>query len=76
MVRTLNLTIPSNLNLKDFDLKMLLAVKLYEEAKLSAGQAAAMTGLSKRTFIELVGQYGGTIIGSTKSDLYHDIANA
>jgi len=53
-MRTIHLNIPDDLDLKDSDFSMIIAVKLYEDAKLSAGQAAKMVGLSKRTFIELL----------------------
>jgi len=40
--------IPQELNLKSFDVNMMIASKFYEEGKLSSGQAAKMVGLSKR----------------------------
>ncbi len=35
---------------------MIIAAKLYEDGKLSTGQAAQIAGLSKRAFIELLGR--------------------
>jgi len=51
-MRTIQLNVPDCLDLRDYDLSMLIAAKLYEEAKVSAGQAAEIAGLSKRTFSE------------------------
>lgn len=68
--------IPDEVDLKDYDFSMIIASKLYEDGKLSAGQAAEMAGLTKRTFIELLGRYGVSVFSKSLSDLESDIANA
>lgn len=75
-MRTIQLHIPESVDLKEYDFSMILASKLYEDAKLSAGQAAEMVGLSKRAFLEMLGKYGVSIFSSSVSDLHSDIANA
>lgn len=75
-MRTIHINIPDSIDLKDFDFSMMLAAKLYEERKLSSGQAAEMAGISKRTFIELLGKYGVSVFGDSISELHSDIANA
>lgn len=55
---------------------MIIAAKLYEDSKLSAGQAALVAGLSKRAFLEMLGNYGVSIFSNSVSDLYSDIENA
>ncbi len=55
---------------------MIIASKLYEDAVVSAGQAAEIVGLSKRAFIELLGKYNVSIFSNSISDLHTDIANA
>ncbi len=55
---------------------MILASKLYEDAKLSAGQAAQMVGLSKRAFIELLGKFEVSVFSKSVKDLHNDIKNA
>ena len=75
-MRTIHLNVPDDLDLRESDFSMIIASKLFEDGKLSAGQAAEMVGLSKRTFIEVVGKFGVSIISSSLSDLYSDIANA
>lgn len=62
--------------MKDYDFSMIIAAKLYEDAKLSAGQAAQIVGLSKRAFIEMLGKYGVSVFSNSISDLHSDIANA
>lgn len=39
-MRTVQLKFPDNVNLKDYDFSMIIASKLYEDAVLTAGQAA------------------------------------
>jgi predicted HTH domain antitoxin len=75
-MRTIQLQIPDDVDLKDSDFSMIVAAKLYEDGKLSSGQAAQLAGLSKRTFIELLGRYGVSVFSTSISDLHSDIANA
>jgi len=75
-MRTIQINIPENVDLKDHDFSMIVATKLYEDGKLSAGQAAQIVGLSKRTFIELLGKYGVSVFSTSVSDLHSDIKNA
>ena len=76
IMRTIHLHIPDSVDLKDYDFSMIIASKLYEEAKLSAGQAAEIVGLSKRAFIEMLGKYGVSVFSTSISDLKSDILNA
>ena len=75
-MRTIQLNIPDNVDLKDYDFSMIVASKLYEDEKLSAGDAAKIAGLSKRAFIELLGKYGVSVFSTSISDLHNDIKNA
>jgi len=76
-MRTIQIQIPDNLDdLKDGDFAMIIASKLYQEGKLSSGQAAEIAGLSKRTFIEVLGKYGVSIFSDSLEDLKSDIENA
>lgn len=70
------LEIPESLDMKSFDLSIYLAAKLYGDGILSSGQAADMVGLSKRTFIELLGKFGVSIFSESVEDLKSDLANA
>ena len=75
-MKTIHLQVPDDLGLKDFDFSMIIASKLFEEGKLSSGQAADMVGLSKMAFLEVVGKYGVSVLGDSLADLYSDISNA
>jgi len=75
-MRTIQVKVPDEIDLNDYDFSMIIASKLYQDAKLSAGQAAKMVGLSKRAFIELLGKYGVSVMSESISDLHSDISNA
>ncbi len=75
-MKTLTLNIPDNLDVNSKDLAMLVATRLYEQGKLSLGQAAEVAGLTKRTFAELLGSYNVSIFNFPASDLSSDVANA
>lgn len=66
-MKTLTLQVPENVNEKE--IKMAVAAILFEKAILSSGQAAEFVGISKREFLESVGNYGVSIFGETASDL-------
>lgn len=58
------------------ELVMMLAAHLYEQGRLSLGQAAQVAGFTKRTFAELLGRYNVSIFNSPASDLSRDVENA
>lgn len=75
-MKTLTVNIPDNLDLDNRELVMLLASRLYEQGKLSLGQAAELAGLTKRTFTELLHKYNVSIFNHPSSDLSSDVTNA
>ncbi len=75
-MKTITLNIPDNLDLDNREVSMLVATKLYEQGKLTLGQAAELVGLSKRTFAELMGTYSISIFNYPASDLSKDVINA
>ena len=76
-MKTLTLQIPDSLDLSSREAAMLVATRLYEQGKLSLGQAAELAGYSKRTFMELLGDYGVSIFNQmTEEDLKNDVQNA
>lgn len=66
-MKTLTLQLPDSVDEKD--VKMQLAAHLYDKAILTSGQAADLVGITKRAFIETVGQYGVSIFGESIDDL-------
>lgn len=66
-MKSLTIDIPEDVNEKDF--RMAIAAVLFDKGILSSGQAAKFVGLTKRVFLETVGQYGVSIFGETIEDL-------
>ncbi len=75
-MRTMTLSVPNEMLSPTFDYSMYLATKLYEDALLSAGQAAELAKLSKRSFIEMMGKYGVSPFSTKIEDILNDIQNA
>lgn len=75
-MKTLTLQIPDTLDLDDREAAMLLASKLYEQGKLSLGQAAELADYSKRTFMELLSRYNVPVFDYDPSEIENDIKNA
>lgn len=48
--------------------RMTIAYALFDKGILSSGQAAKFVGISKREFLETVGQYGVSIFGESEED--------
>jgi len=75
-MKTIQINVPDQLQLSEFELSMMLASQLYEKGLLSSGQAAEMVGISKRAFIEVLGKYGVSIFGYSFEELEQDLKNA
>ena len=75
-MKALTINLPDSLDSEEFEIKMLLAGQLYERGKVTTGQAAEIVGVSKRTFIEIMGRFGFSIFSDSIEDLRNDIANA
>ena len=70
---TITLEVPDSLAEYRNETVRFIAAKLYESGKLSRGQAANMVGLSKRTFAELLSDYGVFYINYTTDDLSDEL---
>ena len=75
-MKTLTVNMPDNLDVDNKAIAMLVSTQLYQQGKLSLGQAAEVAGLTKRTFAELLGSYNVSIFNFPASDLSRDVANA
>lgn len=75
-MKTLTINLPDKFDLTPKETVSLLAAKLYETGKLSLGQAAELAGYSKRTFMELLGNYGVSVFNFPPEELDSDLANA
>ncbi|MBA4185964.1 MAG: UPF0175 family protein [Acidobacteria bacterium] len=75
-MKTLTINIADTVEADERELAMIVATRLYEQGRLSLGQAAEVAGLTKRTFAELLGSYNVSIFNFPASDLSKDVANA
>lgn len=76
IMKTISLTVPDFFDLNEKETKLLIASKLYEQGKLSLGEGAELAGVSKRTFIELLGNYNVSVFNYSVQELKGDIDNA
>lgn len=73
---SVQINLPEGLNISSFEIKMLLAAKLFDEGIITTGQGAAMVGLSKQAFIEMLGKYKVSIFQYDMEGIERDINNA
>jgi predicted HTH domain antitoxin len=72
LMQELKLKLP--LEVSPDEVKLLLAIKLYEVGKLSIGQAAKVAGYSKRAFMEILGHYQVPIFIYTPDNLQQEVS--
>lgn len=75
-MQTVQATLPDFVTINTRELLLLLASKLYERGTLSSGQAAEMVGVSKRTLMELLGDYGVSVFNYPPHKFAEDFQNA
>ncbi len=67
----LKIELPATLAIDE--VRMLLAIKLYESEKVSLGQAARVAGFSKRAFMEILGRHQIPIFRYSPEDLREEL---
>jgi len=55
------------------EVKLLLAIKMYELLIITLGQAAKIAGLSKPTFIEILGKYQIPVFNYSPKELREEL---
>ena len=75
-MQTLQLRLPDFVDLDAQELTLILASRLYEQGKLSIGQAAELAGLPKRAFMELLGRTNVSAFNYDPDELERDMRNA
>lgn len=83
-MKTLTLAIPEDLpdmlKMSDEEFRreaqLLLAAKLYELGKLTAGTAARLAGVDRLTFLSLLARYHAPAINLTGEETIHEIEAA
>ena len=75
-MKTITLKVPDDIRRKDWEISMMLAARLYADGDVSAAQGAEMVGVSRQTFVELLGKYGVSYFSESTEDLESDVRNA
>jgi predicted HTH domain antitoxin len=75
-MKTISIDLPDFVDLNPKDIQFIVASKLYEQGRLSLGEAAELAGISKRTFIELIGNYGVSVFNYHPEEIKEDFQNA
>lgn len=64
------------INIKEDEVKLLLAIKLLEDGIISLGKAAEVAGYSEKAFVEILLHRGIPPIKYSKLDLDKELKNA
>lgn len=75
-MKTLVLQLPDSIEIDGREASIILAMHLYEEGKLSLGQAAELTGYSKADFMELLSKYNISFFNYDEKEFENDLRNA
>lgn len=75
-MQSVTLEIPDTIDVEKSEILRLLAAKFYEQGRLSLGQAAEFAGMTKRAFIETLGNYGVSVFNYSADELEKDVRNA
>ena len=73
-MNTVEMKIQLPITLSEDEVRLLLAVKLFEVGKVSLGQAAKIAGFTKRAFIDVLGRYGVPVINYPPEELERAMA--
>ena len=73
---SIHVKIPETLVISELELKMTLAAQLFNRGIISSGQGAIMVGVSKRTFIELLGKHEVSVFQYDMDEIIEDFNNA
>ncbi|MFA5804501.1 MAG: UPF0175 family protein [Melioribacteraceae bacterium] len=64
------------LNIKEDEIKLLLAIKLFEEGLVSLGKASEISAYSEKTFTEILFRKGISPLKYSNLDIKKEIENA
>src|SRR5690348_11632832 len=73
-MKTITVQIPDSLD--EREAKTILAARLYEKGSLSLGQTAELAGYTKRTVMEVLGNYNVSVFSYAETELEKDILDA
>ena len=71
-----HIEIPDFVAISDLEVKMTLAAKLFDRGLITSGQGAEIVGVSKQTFIELLGKFDVSVFQYDIEDILRDVEQA
>ncbi|MDV7400286.1 UPF0175 family protein, partial [Arthrospira platensis SPKY1] len=71
-MESVTLKMPKSAHVSELEVKMIVAAYLFQAGKISSGQGAEIVGVSKRTFLELLGKFEVSVFGYSKDELETD----
>lgn len=60
----------------EYEMRILLAAKLYELGKLTCAQASGLAGMPVWSFMEALSRHGVSVVNSTAEQVEEDLRNA
>lgn len=75
-MKSLEIQFPESLHLSNEEIKIFIAVKLYEAGELTIGQASEMSGLERNDFMAKLSLYNVDFFKYSASELETDLRNA
>lgn len=72
-MQEISIKLPPTVDASEWELKMMLAAKMFEMGRLSSGQAAELVGVSKRTFLEMAGKFDVSVFGYSADEMKEDL---
>ncbi len=75
-MKTLSINLPDTVELDAQEARLIIASKLYEQGKLSLGEAAEVAGFTKNGFIDKLGILGVSVFNITPEELANDFQDA
>ncbi len=75
-MKTLSISLPDSVEIDAQEARLIIASKLFEQGKLSLGEAAELSGFTKNGFIDKLGILGVSVFNITAEELANDFKNA
>lgn len=73
-MRSLNIDLPPDVS--DDEARLMLAIRLFEEGRVSLGKAAETAGYTTSAFLEILAHKGVTTVRHSVGELEDDLRNA
>jgi len=75
-MKTLSINLPDSVEIDAQEARLIIASKLFEQGKLSLGEAAELSGFTKNGFIDKLEILGVSVFNISAEELASDFQNA